>query len=154
MSIILSKIQYGTRSIVRFEDLEQTLRLHLVSGPVDKKFFFSIRNSLSHTVCIRNPYHTKRVETIFYSTSLVLIRKRSVLNYSCSKVQYLVLYIRDYHFSIQKQVIVPWCLAIQIEMNIYIQKYTYKLSSSIPSEVLSIHISKCYSKPCYPYVLY
>ena len=115
------------------------------------KSFFLIRNSLSHTVCIRNPYHTKRIETIFYSTSLVLIRKRSVLNYSCSKVQYLVLYIRGDHFSIQKQVIVPWCLAIQIEMNIYIQKYTYKLSSSIPSEVLSIlvHISKCYSKPCY-----
>ena len=28
-------------SIVRFEALEQTLRLRVVSGPVDKKFFFS-----------------------------------------------------------------------------------------------------------------
>ena len=37
-------------SIVRFEALEQTLRLRLVSGPVDRKFFFLIRNSLSHTV--------------------------------------------------------------------------------------------------------
>ena len=37
-------------SIVRFEALEQTLRLRLVSGPVDKKFFFISRNSLSHTV--------------------------------------------------------------------------------------------------------
>ena len=36
--------------IVRFEALEQTLRLRLVSGPVDRKFFFLIRNSLSHTV--------------------------------------------------------------------------------------------------------
>ena len=35
--------------IVRFEALEQTLRLRLVSGPVDRKFFFLIRNSLSHT---------------------------------------------------------------------------------------------------------
>jgi hypothetical protein len=37
-------------SIVRFEALEQTLRLRLVSGPVDRKFFSLIRNSLSHTV--------------------------------------------------------------------------------------------------------
>jgi hypothetical protein len=36
---------------MRFEALEQTLRLRLVSGPVDKKFFFISRNSLSHTVC-------------------------------------------------------------------------------------------------------
>jgi hypothetical protein len=28
-------------SIVRFEALEQTLRLRLVSGPVDRIFFFS-----------------------------------------------------------------------------------------------------------------
>jgi hypothetical protein len=35
---------------VSFEALEQTLRLRLVSGPVDKKFFFISRNSLSHTV--------------------------------------------------------------------------------------------------------
>jgi hypothetical protein len=33
-----------------FEALEQTLRLRLVSGPVDNNFFFLIRNSLSHTV--------------------------------------------------------------------------------------------------------
>ena len=32
---------YGTRSISRFEAFEQTLRLRLVSGPVDRKFFFS-----------------------------------------------------------------------------------------------------------------
>jgi hypothetical protein len=37
-------------SIVRFEALEQTLRLRLVSGPVDRNFFFLIRSSLSHTV--------------------------------------------------------------------------------------------------------
>jgi hypothetical protein len=43
MPITLSKIKYGTRSIVHFEALEQTLRLRLVSGPVDKKFFFSWR---------------------------------------------------------------------------------------------------------------
>jgi hypothetical protein len=49
MPITLSKIKYGTRSIVHFEALEQTLRLRLVSGPVDKKFFFLSRNSLSHT---------------------------------------------------------------------------------------------------------
>jgi hypothetical protein len=36
---------------VRFEALEQTLRLRLVSGPVDKKFFIS-RNSLSSTLII------------------------------------------------------------------------------------------------------
>jgi hypothetical protein len=35
---------------VNFEALKQTPRLHLVSGPVDKKFFFLIRNSLSRTV--------------------------------------------------------------------------------------------------------
>jgi hypothetical protein len=37
-------------SIVRFEALEQTLRLRLVSGLVDRNFFFLIRSSLSHTV--------------------------------------------------------------------------------------------------------
>jgi hypothetical protein len=37
---------------VCFEALEQTLRLRLVSGPVDKKFFFISRNSLSHTVAV------------------------------------------------------------------------------------------------------
>ena len=36
-----------------FEALEQTLRLRLVSGPVDKKFFFLSRNSLSHTVDLK-----------------------------------------------------------------------------------------------------
>jgi hypothetical protein len=41
MPITLSKIKYGTRSIVRFEALEQTLRLRLFSGPADKYFFFS-----------------------------------------------------------------------------------------------------------------
>ena len=35
---------------MHFEALEQTLRLRLVSGPVDKKFFFLSRNSLSRTV--------------------------------------------------------------------------------------------------------
>ena len=35
---------------MHFEALEQTLRLRLVSGPVDKKFFFISRNSLSRTV--------------------------------------------------------------------------------------------------------
>ena len=49
MPITLSKIKYGTRSIVRFEALEQTLRLRLVSGPADKKFFL-MGNRLSHTV--------------------------------------------------------------------------------------------------------
>jgi hypothetical protein len=39
--------------MVKFEALEQTLRLRLVSGPVDEKFFYLIRNSLSHTVSIR-----------------------------------------------------------------------------------------------------
>jgi hypothetical protein len=41
MPITLSKIKYGTRSISHFESLEQTLRLRLVSGPVDEKFFVS-----------------------------------------------------------------------------------------------------------------
>jgi hypothetical protein len=41
---------------MRFEALEQTLRLRLVSGPVDKKFFFLIRNSMSHTVRARTTY--------------------------------------------------------------------------------------------------
>jgi hypothetical protein len=41
MPITLSKIKYGTRSIQKFEALEQTLRLRLVSGPVDKKFFLN-----------------------------------------------------------------------------------------------------------------
>ena len=35
---------------MHFEALEQTLRLRLVSGPVDKKFFLFSRNSLSRTV--------------------------------------------------------------------------------------------------------
>jgi hypothetical protein len=34
--ITLSKLQYDTRSMVHFEALEQTVRLRLVSGPVDK----------------------------------------------------------------------------------------------------------------------
>jgi hypothetical protein len=42
MPITLSKIKYGTRSIVHFGAHEQTLRLRLVSGPVDKKFVFSV----------------------------------------------------------------------------------------------------------------
>ena len=50
MPITLSKIKYGTRSIVHFEALEQTLRLRLVSGPVDKKFFFLMGNRSSRTV--------------------------------------------------------------------------------------------------------
>jgi hypothetical protein len=49
MPTTLSKIKYGTRSIVHFEALEQTLRLRLVSGHVDKKFVFISRNSLSRT---------------------------------------------------------------------------------------------------------
>jgi hypothetical protein len=40
MPITLSKNKYGTRSIVHFEALEQTLRLRLVSGPVDNKKHF------------------------------------------------------------------------------------------------------------------
>ena len=35
---------------MHFEALEQTFRLRLVSGPVDKKFFLFSRNSLSRTV--------------------------------------------------------------------------------------------------------
>jgi hypothetical protein len=35
--------------ILNFEAFEQTLRLRLVSGPVDKKIFFISRNSLSRT---------------------------------------------------------------------------------------------------------
>jgi hypothetical protein len=35
---------------VRFEALEQTLRLRQVSGPVDKMFFFLMGNRLSRTV--------------------------------------------------------------------------------------------------------
>jgi hypothetical protein len=44
---------------VRFEALEQTLRLRLVSEPVDKKFFFISRNSLSHTVPLQYVIPTK-----------------------------------------------------------------------------------------------
>jgi hypothetical protein len=40
MPITSSKIKYGTRPLLHFEALEQTLRLRLISGPVDKKFFF------------------------------------------------------------------------------------------------------------------
>jgi hypothetical protein len=36
LKITLSKIKYGTRSILHFEALEQTLRLRLVSGHADK----------------------------------------------------------------------------------------------------------------------
>jgi hypothetical protein len=49
MPITLSKIKYGTRFIIYFEALEQTLRLRLVSGPVDKKFFYQ-SDCLSRTV--------------------------------------------------------------------------------------------------------
>jgi hypothetical protein len=42
MPITLSKLSYATRSIEHFEALEQTLRLRLVSGLVDEKFFFSV----------------------------------------------------------------------------------------------------------------
>ena len=68
-----------TRSIVRFEALEQTLRLHLVSGPVDKKFFFLIRNSLSHTVCIRKPYHTKRVKFVSAHVYFFLLQDSALI---------------------------------------------------------------------------
>jgi hypothetical protein len=52
---------------VRFEALEQTLRLHLVSGPVDKKFFFLMGNRLSRTVHqvvprLRSPRFFKKLE--------------------------------------------------------------------------------------------
>ena len=50
MPITLSKIKYGTRSIVHFEALEQTLRLRLVSGPADKKFFLIIGTAPNPTV--------------------------------------------------------------------------------------------------------
>ena len=39
---------------MHFEALEQTLRLRLVSGPVDKKFFFLMGNRLSRTVCVHS----------------------------------------------------------------------------------------------------
>ena len=39
---------------MRFEVLEQTLRLRLVSGPVDKKFFFLMGNRLSRTALVLN----------------------------------------------------------------------------------------------------
>jgi hypothetical protein len=39
MPMTLSKNSYDTRSIVHFEALEQTLRLRLVPGPVDKHFY-------------------------------------------------------------------------------------------------------------------
>jgi hypothetical protein len=50
MPITSSKIKYGTRSIVHFEAPEQTLRLRLVSGPADKKFFLIIGTAPTPTV--------------------------------------------------------------------------------------------------------
>jgi hypothetical protein len=50
MPITLSKIKYGTRSIVHFEALEQTVRLRLVPGPADKKFFLIIGSAPTPTV--------------------------------------------------------------------------------------------------------
>ena len=52
----LSNIKYGTRSKVHFEALEQTLRLRLISGPVDKKILS--RNSLSRTIYQRGKFFT------------------------------------------------------------------------------------------------
>ncbi len=48
---------------MHFEALEQTLRLRLVSGPVDKKFFFIGRISLSRTVASEG---VDLVETLLY----------------------------------------------------------------------------------------
>jgi hypothetical protein len=71
MPITLSKIWYDTRSIVHFEALEQTLRLRLVSGLVDKKCFLS-RNSLSRTVAYGVYFHSNCL-LLSKSTGLFLI---------------------------------------------------------------------------------
>ena len=42
---------------MHFEAFEQTLRLRLVSGPVDKRFFIISRNSLSRTLAEGIKYH-------------------------------------------------------------------------------------------------
>jgi hypothetical protein len=51
MPVTLSKIKYGTRSIVHCEALEQTLRLRLVSGPADNFFFLIMGSAPTPTVC-------------------------------------------------------------------------------------------------------
>ena len=51
-----------------FEALEPTLRLRVVSGPVDKKFFFISRNSLSHTVVL-----TTSIEVLFVKVTVFIL---------------------------------------------------------------------------------
>jgi hypothetical protein len=49
MPITLSKIEYGPRSLAHFEALEQTCRLHQLSGSGDK-YFFMLALSVKATV--------------------------------------------------------------------------------------------------------
>jgi hypothetical protein len=69
MSITLSKIKYGTRSIVHFEALEQTLRLRVVSGPADKKFFLIIGSAPTPTVL----YSCKNICALKLCSNFVLL---------------------------------------------------------------------------------
>ena len=53
MPITLSKIQYEPRSIAHFEALEQTCRLHQLSGS-GEKYFFLLARSIKATVDHKN----------------------------------------------------------------------------------------------------
>ncbi len=55
-------MKYGTRSIVHFEALEQTLRLRLFAGTVDyydKYFLFVARRALTRTVLSQSVYSSR-----------------------------------------------------------------------------------------------
>ena len=51
MPITLSKIQYEPRSIAHFEALEQTCRLHQLSGSGDKYFFSASAFDQGYSMC-------------------------------------------------------------------------------------------------------
>jgi hypothetical protein len=74
MPITLSKIKYCTRSIVRFEALEQTLRLRLVSGPADKKFFLIMGSAPTPTEYLSEHSHDhSRASARFKIVVLLLV---------------------------------------------------------------------------------
>jgi hypothetical protein len=62
---------------VCFEAFEQTLRLRLVSGPVDKKFFFLVGNRLSRTVGTRVSIHVlvynEDLEVLYVKVTLFIL---------------------------------------------------------------------------------
>ena len=55
MPITLSKIYYGPRSIDHFEALEQTCRLHQLSGSGEKYFFSASAIDQGHSTSCTHP---------------------------------------------------------------------------------------------------